>query len=166
MDMPKLTQDRNFTVINVGKLTMWFSYETLIAFRVAGGETRIIQNYWGTITGRHLNDVSRTLPRLTRTEFMNAWEREVSSRFDQAGPKPTSVANDLGQERQQAAEQVFAEYDFEPEVVEETGGWETVGKKTVRRTVFMRSGETNTTKQGFVVQFKPGTAEVKKAFVE
>ena len=32
----------------------WFSYETLIAFRVKG-EFHIVKNYWGTTTGKHLN---------------------------------------------------------------------------------------------------------------
>ena len=32
----------------------WYSYSTLVAFRVKG-EFHIIKNYWGTTTGRHLN---------------------------------------------------------------------------------------------------------------
>ena len=34
--------------------TYWFSYETLVAFRIKG-EFHIIKNYWGTTTGKHLN---------------------------------------------------------------------------------------------------------------
>jgi len=32
----------------------WFSYETLVAFRIKG-EFHILKNYWGTVTGKHLN---------------------------------------------------------------------------------------------------------------
>ena len=32
----------------------WFSYNTLVAFRI-GGEFHIIKNYWGSTTGKHLN---------------------------------------------------------------------------------------------------------------
>lgn len=34
--------------------TYWFSYETLVAFRI-NGEFHISKNYWGTTTGKHLN---------------------------------------------------------------------------------------------------------------
>ena len=32
----------------------WFSYKTLVAFKI-NGEFHIIKNYWGTTTGKHLN---------------------------------------------------------------------------------------------------------------
>ena len=32
----------------------WYSYETLVAFRI-DGEFHIIRNYWGNTTGKHLN---------------------------------------------------------------------------------------------------------------
>lgn len=32
----------------------WYSYNTLVAFRI-DGEFHIIKNYWGTTTGKHLN---------------------------------------------------------------------------------------------------------------
>lgn len=32
----------------------WFSYKTLIAFRI-NGEFHISKNYWGSTTGKHLN---------------------------------------------------------------------------------------------------------------
>ncbi len=32
----------------------WYSYKTLVAFRV-NGEFHIIKNYWGPTTGKHLN---------------------------------------------------------------------------------------------------------------
>lgn len=38
--------------------TFWFSYSTLVAFRIKG-EFHIVKNYWGTITGKHLNWINR-----------------------------------------------------------------------------------------------------------
>jgi hypothetical protein len=47
----------NNAVVNVGNLTLWFSYRTLIAFQVGGQHPIVIQNYWGPTTGKHLNAV-------------------------------------------------------------------------------------------------------------
>ena len=42
--------------VNMGSLTLYFSYETIIAFRTCG---RLIcsENVWSTTTGRHLNRI-------------------------------------------------------------------------------------------------------------
>lgn len=37
-----------------GNNKFWFSYDTLVAFKI-NGEFHIIKNYWGTTTGKHLN---------------------------------------------------------------------------------------------------------------
>lgn len=37
-----------------GDSVYWFSYNTLVAFRIKG-EFHIRKNIWGTITGKHLN---------------------------------------------------------------------------------------------------------------
>lgn len=37
-----------------GEDSYWFSYETLVAFKI-NGEFHISKNYWGTTTGKHLN---------------------------------------------------------------------------------------------------------------
>lgn len=44
----------NFTKINIGTVTVWFSYDTPIAFR-ASGERVVRENIWSTTTGKHLN---------------------------------------------------------------------------------------------------------------
>lgn len=41
-------------LVIVGNKSLWFSYDTLVAFS-AGGEFHIIKNYWGNTTGKHLN---------------------------------------------------------------------------------------------------------------
>jgi len=42
-------------VYTKGDTQLYFSYETLVAFKVAGYHLVCIQNYWGPTTGKHLN---------------------------------------------------------------------------------------------------------------
>ena len=45
----------NFTRVGIGNLTLWFSYKTIVAFRVAGQHPVVRRNDWGPTTGKHLN---------------------------------------------------------------------------------------------------------------
>jgi hypothetical protein len=47
----------NFTRVDVGPITFWFSYRTCIAFHVDGAALVIRQNDWRQTTGKHLNAV-------------------------------------------------------------------------------------------------------------
>lgn len=48
----------NFHSVTLGGVTVWFSYETPIAFAESGGRVTIRENEWSTtITGKHLNIV-------------------------------------------------------------------------------------------------------------
>lgn len=51
------SQAANFNTVTIGDLTIWFSYETPIAFRVIGQPTIVRQNVWSTTTGKHLNRI-------------------------------------------------------------------------------------------------------------
>lgn len=43
--------------VDVGSLTVWFSYKTPVAFR-ADGHLRVVrENSWGPTTGKHLNAI-------------------------------------------------------------------------------------------------------------
>jgi len=60
----------NFTRVEVGDVTIWFSYEIPIALRGFLGGTIIRRNVWGTTTGRHLNVIDRDhSKRLSSEEF-------------------------------------------------------------------------------------------------
>ena len=48
------TPQPNFTRVTIGTLTLWFSYETCIAFNT-GAELVVTRNRWSTTTGKHLN---------------------------------------------------------------------------------------------------------------
>lgn len=44
-------------VLTVNGADLYFSYQTLVAFRAPGGKTVVRENDWGTTTGRHLNAI-------------------------------------------------------------------------------------------------------------
>jgi hypothetical protein len=58
------------TYVEIGPLTIWFSYSEPVAFQV-GGEPRVISvNYWGNGTGAHINLIDRDKDkRVKREEF-------------------------------------------------------------------------------------------------
>ena len=62
-NLPKFFNYGEYSSDNYGAHTLcfeeganrfWFSYDTLVAFRI-NGEFHIIKNYWGNTTGKHLN---------------------------------------------------------------------------------------------------------------
>lgn len=57
----------------------WFSYKTLVAFRIKG-EFHIIKNYWGSTTGKHLNWIHPDHDRRESMDEFNAnYERLMCS---------------------------------------------------------------------------------------
>jgi hypothetical protein len=47
----------NLTRVDVGDLTLWFSYETPVAYLAPGEERQVSENVWSATTSRHLNDI-------------------------------------------------------------------------------------------------------------
>lgn len=47
----------NLTEVNVGDVTLWFSYETIIAYRLPNGERVVSENVWSPTTNRHMNAI-------------------------------------------------------------------------------------------------------------
>lgn len=43
--------------VQIGSLTLWFSYSTIVAFREPGKLPRVCENLWGSTTGKHLNAI-------------------------------------------------------------------------------------------------------------
>jgi hypothetical protein len=56
MNLPTILVDAGLTRVVVDNITLWFSYQTLVAFRV-GDELVARQNVWGATTGKHLNQI-------------------------------------------------------------------------------------------------------------
>lgn len=46
-----------FTQVTFGPLTVWFSYETLVAFQMRGEPVVVRENTWGATTGKHLAQI-------------------------------------------------------------------------------------------------------------
>jgi len=69
--------------VDVGPLTIWYSYKTPIAFRVLGKERVIRQNDWSTITGKHLNLIdSNKANRVGGERFEELWNEQVAPLLD------------------------------------------------------------------------------------
>ena len=49
----------NAHMVHIGPLSLWFSYQTCVAFRGRDGYTWVRENSWGPTTGRHLNEIYR-----------------------------------------------------------------------------------------------------------
>ena len=58
-------------LVSVGEIDLYFSYETVVAFRAPGYGLVVRQNDWGTTTGKHLNQIDRgnKKARLSGEEF-------------------------------------------------------------------------------------------------
>lgn len=62
--------ENNAKMVRVNGITFYFSYETLVAVNT-GKELKVIQNYWGPTTGKHLNkiDGGDKASRLSKEDF-------------------------------------------------------------------------------------------------
>ncbi len=67
--------------VSVGSLAVYFSYETPVAFEVAGRRV-VRENVWGPTTGKHLNaiDGGDKRSRVSGEEFEQALAAELESR--------------------------------------------------------------------------------------
>jgi hypothetical protein len=61
----------NLSRVTIGKLVLWFSYKTCVAFYSPGYGKVVSENYWGATTGKHLNSIDggNTNARLKADDF-------------------------------------------------------------------------------------------------
>lgn len=65
----------NYVVIEDTHRIFYFSYNTLIAFKIEGS-LYIRENVWGSTTGKHLNNVSRVKEiRISKEKFEEAYKQ-------------------------------------------------------------------------------------------
>lgn len=62
------TGQANFSCVSINGLTLWFSYETVIAFQTTGNRV-VSENVWSQTTGKHLNHLCDKRDRVPRAEF-------------------------------------------------------------------------------------------------
>lgn len=64
--------------IDIGSVTLWYSYTTVIAFKVAGQPVVVHENDWTRTTGKHLNLIDKDKKiRVGEREFNARWHAEV-----------------------------------------------------------------------------------------
>lgn len=59
---------RNFNMVEVGNLDLYFSYETVVAFRSPKTGLVISENVWSSTTGKHLNWINPDKDRRVKHE--------------------------------------------------------------------------------------------------
>lgn len=78
----KSDQDPNAKVVEIGPLTIWFSYLTPVAFLVSGKDLVIRKNVWSVATGKHLNAIDDDHgKRIPSKEFEQRIHEELSKFF-------------------------------------------------------------------------------------
>ena len=68
----KTSQKGKLSEVTIGNLTVWFSYETPIAYQSMHDPLRVCENVWSAATGKHLNaiDGGDKASRLPREQFL------------------------------------------------------------------------------------------------
>lgn len=65
--------------VTVGNVTVWFSYQTAVAFQVLGQKMVICENVWTPTTGKHLNMIDPDKShRVGHDEFQRLWSEHVT----------------------------------------------------------------------------------------
>lgn len=78
----------NFCRVNIAGVTLWFSYETCIAYQLPGQAWPTVrENDWGPTTGKHLNLVEGSDQRVPGLEFEEQL-RDIEERMEYR-PGPT-----------------------------------------------------------------------------
>jgi len=84
----------NASRLDLGPVTVWFSYSTPVAFRVAGGPLVMRENEWGPTTGRHMNMIGDgDTPRVTGEEFARLFAERVGRFFEPRDLTPECPPN-------------------------------------------------------------------------
>lgn len=85
MSLPTITTEKNFTIVELDSVRLWFSYSTLIGFvkrnGSGAGKRFVSENCWSTTTGKHLNaiDGGDKKSRLPREEFEDTYNKLVGA---------------------------------------------------------------------------------------
>ena len=70
----------NSIAVQMGPITFYFSYDTIVAYSAPGQGLVLSENVWGSTTGRHLNKIGgHGSDRTPRTEFIAKLNELVST---------------------------------------------------------------------------------------
>jgi hypothetical protein len=78
MAVPTIDTDRNTVTIHLPNGTIWFSYQTPIAYRTNDEGLVIRKNAWGPTTGKHLNAIN---PNKDRRIDGDEFEERITKAF-------------------------------------------------------------------------------------
>lgn len=87
--------------VDVGSLSIWFSYQTPVAFRAPDTTTIVRKNEWGPTTGKHLKwidgETSKTeKTRVTGEEFEALWQKHVEPLFEDKPEAAQGIFANIG----------------------------------------------------------------------
>ena len=87
--------------VDVGPLSVWFSYKTPVAFRAPGIPIVVRKNEWGPTTGKHLRwidgETSKTAKtRVSSEEFERLWEEHVEPLFEDKPAPEQGIFSNMG----------------------------------------------------------------------
>lgn len=80
MKMPEASYycGKNAIRIDAGKVIVWYSYQTPIAFLIVGSSMVVRQNEWGQTTGKHLNEIDPDKSkRVNAAKFQALWDERT-----------------------------------------------------------------------------------------
>ncbi len=79
--MPEINSyggNNNTQVVDFGRIRVWFSYKTPVAFQVGNKPKVMCENAWGPTTGKHLVLIDRGCSRVSQEEFARLWNEQVN----------------------------------------------------------------------------------------
>jgi len=73
--LPSIQVDGKLTTVHTDEMTLWFSYTTLVAFRL-GAEKVVQKNEWSVTTAKHLNQIDKgdVANRVDGPTFARKWK--------------------------------------------------------------------------------------------
>ncbi len=91
------SDDPNASLVEIGPLEIWFSYETPVAFWVDGWPLVCVVNAWSNATGKHLNciqpDKKKRMPHEQFEKCLNAVMRWLFCNQPMDTPPPAILAD-------------------------------------------------------------------------
>ena len=70
----------NTNAVRIGDLTLYFSYQTVVAFSTTETGLRCSENIWSVTTGKHLNMIADKKDRIPNEEFQKRLENILRHR--------------------------------------------------------------------------------------
>ena len=78
----EITKAGQFTIIDLGKIKLFYSYKQLIGFEQANAKRYVLVNYWKTTTGTPITTIiDNTTERLEEEEFKKKFNHFLKEHY-------------------------------------------------------------------------------------